>query len=158
MRHNMKPLMPQVPHQIDLILGHRAKRKIIRFGNRIAITAQVGHNNAVRLGQILCHHVPHHMRLRISMQQQQRWTIAAHTSVNGRIGHVHINLLKTRKHLHAPLLRTSPHLTSLCPAIYGPQGAECDGRHRRLMRFPPFTTVTIGYTRTNDAAEIESYA
>src|SRR6267154_5373748 len=78
-----KALEAQRGHHGDLIGGHRALRVgqmlIVALGfAAIAIAAQIGRDYGVMLGERGSDLVPHHMRLRISMEQQQGRSGALH--------------------------------------------------------------------------------
>ena len=83
--------MTEGRHHLDLIVRHRPERisGVIRppIGLRaVAITAQIRRDHGELLGEARRDLVPHHVRQRVAVQQQQRRTGAAVAQVDPRAG------------------------------------------------------------------------
>jgi len=99
----------KMTHYIDLILRHPAIRIVAMVGQparlaAVAIAAQIGRNYGEIFGQPRRNKMPVHVRQRVTMQQQQRWSFAAHDAVNAalRIAGLDIELAKTFVHFSSP--------------------------------------------------------
>ena len=74
-RCNVEPLIPEMTHDLELILRHRPKAVVrvsrATFGlARIAIATKVGEDDSESLGQMAGDLVPDHMGLRITVEEQ----------------------------------------------------------------------------------------
>ena len=81
----------QRAHQLDLVRRHRALRVVDVAGaavglRRIAVAAQVAADDGEALGEARRDPVPHRVRLRIAVQQQERRAAAADDAVDLRAG------------------------------------------------------------------------
>lgn len=75
-------LKPQLRHDLELILCHAAfgvgaVLGVARRFARVAVAAQVGHDNREALGEFRRDEVPHRMRLQVAVKQQDGWSLTA---------------------------------------------------------------------------------
>lgn len=92
-------LEAKVPHERDLISGHgalgvRGVIELRRWPGRVAVPTQVGKDDRVPVSQFRRHPVPHHMTLRVAVQQQNRRPVAAHGGVDARLVDVDVRAFK----------------------------------------------------------------
>src|SRR5207237_1055192 len=98
-------------HYFDQVLGHRSFRIVVviwpisRF-RAVAIAAQVGCHHGEILSKTRSNFMPHHMGLRIAMQQQQRETISLFDQANSCPTGIDLSLLKALEHTYAPNRQT----------------------------------------------------
>jgi hypothetical protein len=84
-------LEAQRAHDFHLVQRHRALRLIdmivaVRRFAAVAVASEVGHDHGESLCQPRRDLVPHHVGLRIAVQEQEWWTAAAANGVNRRTG------------------------------------------------------------------------
>jgi len=99
-------------HDRDLVVRHRALRVRPVVGRRgrlvaRAIAAQVGHDHREVGGQGRSDLVPHDVRLRIAVQQQQRRPVARPAQVDARLAGVDVEGLEAVEHARASQKRVS---------------------------------------------------
>ena len=103
MRHDLKAVKPVVLHHGEGIQRHVALGVIVvlsirRRTHRIAITAQIHHHHGEMLFQLVRHQVPHDVRLRVTVQQQQGRTLTAAQGVQRASGALNLIGCKSVKH------------------------------------------------------------
>src|SRR5215470_14415289 len=93
MAADKEAFVPELPHDLDHIRCH------LRFGIRLvigrgwrferaAIASEVGADDGEVPGQFRGYPVPHHVRLRVAMQQQQRWARSTMPQTDGATSNV----------------------------------------------------------------------
>jgi hypothetical protein len=112
-------------HRRDLVRGHGsfAVLGVVGAGGRFrgtAIAAQIRQHDGVALGQDRGDLMPHHMRLRIAVQQQDRWSGAGCAAGDADPVDVHLDRCEPREQLchvaHSRLggVRRAPGVPTLC--------------------------------------------
>jgi len=85
--HDVEAIEAQRRHHLDLVLGGGALAVVAEVvGSRlaaVAVAAQVGCHHRVVRGQRGRHHVPHHVALRVAVEQQERRALAALHQIDG---------------------------------------------------------------------------
>ena len=85
--HEESASMPEAAHQLDHVARHRALavRRVIGRGRRlgrVAVAAQIGHDERIACRQARRDPVPDRVRLRETVQQQQRRALPAAPKAN----------------------------------------------------------------------------
>jgi hypothetical protein len=78
--HYSKPLEPKVAHDFYLVERHGPLRVVgmilaIRWLAAVAVSSQISSNHGEFFGQTGCDLVPHHMGLRVAVQEQHGRTL-----------------------------------------------------------------------------------
>jgi hypothetical protein len=84
-----EPVVPQGPHDLDLVVGDlaHAVRRVIRRARGLAAVAEaakVGGDQREVPGKVWRDPMPHEVRLGDAVQQEDGWTLTAAASVNRR--------------------------------------------------------------------------
>jgi hypothetical protein len=69
------------------------------MGDGVPVSAKIRHHNAVGPGKVIGDDMPHHVCLRISVQEKKRRPIATNPRVDRRTRDGNINFFKARKHV-----------------------------------------------------------
>jgi hypothetical protein len=150
-----KVLEAEVAHYLDHIPRHRSLRicGVLGVGlglARIAVATQVRTDDGVVRREPWGDAMPHRMRLRIAVQQKERWTASTHDAMNAGRGRRDVARGEFGKE-HAPLLvhRAGANRYPECLRVAGRRGA-CLGiddfaRSREytpgFAGFPPYIVV-----------------
>ena len=91
-RHDAEGLVAERMHQLDHVARHcplRVRRVVgaRRRFERTAVAAQVGGYHGVVPREPRCNPVPHRMGLRVAVQEQQGWPLAAAAQAQLALGH-----------------------------------------------------------------------
>jgi hypothetical protein len=100
-------------HDLDLVTADRAHAVGLVIGGTgrlaaVAVPAQIGGDDGVALGKEGRYPMPHQMRFRYAVQEQQRRSAAASASVDRRTRGQDIELFESIEHGHEPPLRSTP--------------------------------------------------
>jgi len=133
--HKIEPLMPELLHHLDHVLGHDTETVVdaVRAGlgqRAVAIAAQVGQNDVIGLREARGDSVPRHVIDGVPVKHQQRRTRSAMAQTDdGALG-AHIDMLETGKQVRdlaaAPARRIAHIVRGVC---FGDDGGIL--RHRR---------------------------
>src|SRR5216683_6907138 len=108
-----------MPHDPDLVTADRAHAVGLVIGGTgrlaaVAVPTQIGGDDGVALGEVGCYPMPHQMRFRNTVQEQQRWSVAASDSVDRRTRGRDVELFESIEHgLEPPRLKDRPVLSQL---------------------------------------------
>jgi hypothetical protein len=88
-----KPLEAELPHQLDLVARHRPLRVRLVVGRRLrlralAVAPQVGRDDREPFGQTRRDCVPHEVRLRVPVKQEERRPVASVAHAQRRLAGV----------------------------------------------------------------------
>ncbi len=89
-RADEESVVAQLPHHLRDVARHGAlavgRVRIVGWGaRRVAIAAKVESNDGEMLCKLIGNAMPHHVRLRMSVQQQERGPTATHPRVNDQL-------------------------------------------------------------------------
>ena len=96
-------LEPELPHHRDHVARHRALRVRLVVGRRrrlraLAVAAQVGRDHGVLVREPRRHRVPHRVRLRVPVEQEEGRPAAAAAQADRRLARVDRRQLEAVKH------------------------------------------------------------
>src|SRR5712664_3315951 len=103
-------LVPKMMHRLNLVQRHCAERVIdvaIPVGRaaRIPVSSQIRHVDRELLGESRRNFVPGNVALGISMQKENRWSVAFVKNRDGRFTGANLSLHKGGKELRRDILR-----------------------------------------------------
>ena len=103
-------LMPKMTHRLDLVQRHCPERVIevaisVGRATRITVPSQIGHVDRETLSESWRHFVPGNVSLGISMQKEQRRSVAFVKNRDGRSAGANLSVHKAGQKLRRDILR-----------------------------------------------------
>src|SRR5258708_20282118 len=105
--HDAELVVAQMSHDLELVTADRAHAVgfVVGSTGRLgagAVPTQIGGDDGVALGEVGSYPMPHQMRFRNTVQEQQRRSVAASASVDRRTRGRDIELFESIEHGHEP--------------------------------------------------------